>query len=37
MSDQDVEDVVEAVSEVVKQFRKPRYIGNASYAKMMER
>jgi dTDP-4-amino-4,6-dideoxygalactose transaminase len=26
MSDQDVEDVVEAVSEVVKQFRKPPYI-----------
>jgi dTDP-4-amino-4,6-dideoxygalactose transaminase len=25
MSDQDVEDVLEAVSEVVKQFRKPRY------------
>jgi hypothetical protein len=25
MSDQDVEDVLEAVSEVVRQFRKPRY------------
>jgi dTDP-4-amino-4,6-dideoxygalactose transaminase len=32
MSDQDVEDVIEAVSEVVKQFRKPRYGWNAPRA-----
>jgi dTDP-4-amino-4,6-dideoxygalactose transaminase len=37
MSDQDVEDVVEAVSEVVKQCRKPRYSGNAPRTKIMGR